>query len=68
MIIKGEKMDGQYYVGWLALAFINANLAEIKNTMRGGQDLGGFAWLIISLFLGPIATLLILIIKRCDKG
>ncbi|MBG6237089.1 polyferredoxin [Mycetocola sp. CAN_C7] len=40
--------------GWLALALVNAGLAEQKNRSR-------LAWFFLSLFLGPIATLLIVI-------
>lgn len=37
---------------WFALALINAGLAEQKNRSR-------LAWFLISLFLGPVATALI---------
>lgn len=39
----------QYAVGWLTLAFINANLAQVKGR-------SGLLYLIGSLFLGPIMT------------
>lgn len=39
---------------WLTLALINAGLAESKRRSRVN-------WFIISLFLGPIATLLIVV-------
>ena len=41
-----------YAVGWGTLAVINAGLAQSKGRSR-------MAWFLASLFLGPIATLLI---------
>ena len=40
--------------GWFALSLINAGLAEQKNRSR-------LNWFFISLLLGPIATLLIVV-------
>jgi hypothetical protein len=45
---------GEYAVGWLTLSLINAGLAESK----GQPKLG---WWLASLLLGPICTLLIVI-------
>lgn len=42
----------QYVVGWGTLALINAGLAQAKRR-------SGLAWFLVSLFLGPIATLCI---------
>jgi hypothetical protein len=47
----------EFYVGWGTLALINAGLAQAKNR-------SGFAWFLLSLLLGPIATLLIVALKR----
>jgi hypothetical protein len=44
-----------YFVGWGTLALINAGLAQSKNR-------SGLAWFVISLFLGPIATFLIVVL------
>ncbi|MFI5126498.1 MAG: hypothetical protein ACHQJX_06695 [Candidatus Acidiferrales bacterium] len=44
-----------YYVGWGTLSLINAGLAQTKNRSGG-------VWFVISLFLGPIATFLIVIL------
>lgn len=44
--------DSKYYAGWGTLALINAGLAQGKNR-------GGFNWFLVSLVLGPIATLLL---------
>ncbi|HEX3782808.1 MAG TPA: hypothetical protein VHX38_24350 [Pseudonocardiaceae bacterium] len=45
-----------YYFGWGTLSLINAGLAQGKNR-------SGLAWFLISLFLGPIATLLIVVMS-----
>jgi len=42
-----------YAIGWGTLAMINGGLAQSKNR-------SGLAWFLISLFLGPIATLFII--------
>ncbi len=39
-----------YAVGWGTLALINAGLAQGKNR-------SGFNWFLLSLLLGPVATL-----------
>jgi len=41
-----------FVVGWGTLSLINAGLAQSKNH-------SGFLWWLLSLFLGPIATFLI---------
>ncbi len=46
-----------YYVGWGTLALINAGLAQ-------GKRRSGLGWFIASLFLGPIATLLLVVMPR----
>ena len=48
-------MERNYAVGWGALALINAGLAETKRRSR-------LAWFFVSLLLGPIATLLIVVL------
>ena len=45
-------MTAGYSVGWFSLALINAGLAQGKNR-------GGLNWFLLSLFLGPLATLLL---------
>ena len=47
--------DPGYYVGWGTLCLINAGLAQTKNR-------SGLLWFLISLFLGPIATFLIVVL------
>jgi hypothetical protein len=51
-------MDSNYVNGggmWFAVALINAGLAEQKNRSR-------LAWFFISVFFGPFATLLIVVL------
>jgi hypothetical protein len=43
---------GEYAVGWFTLSLINAGLAQSKGR-------SGLAWWFVSLFFGPICTLLI---------
>ena len=53
-IAFGEtKIAADYTVGWFTLALINAGLAQSKR-------LSGGIWFVVSLFLGPIATLILL--------
>lgn len=54
-------MDQQQYVSysaaWFTLSLINAGLAQAKGR-------SGLNWWLISLFLGPLATLLIVATER----
>ena len=43
-----------YFVGWGTLSLINAGLAQSKNH-------SGLLWWFASLFLGPIATFIIVV-------
>lgn len=45
--------SGGYVVGWGTLALINAGLAQGKNR-------SGLNWFLLSLLLGPLATLALL--------
>jgi len=47
----------QYAVGWFTLSLINAGLAQ-------GKGRSGLVWWLVSLFLGPIATLIIVLLDR----
>jgi hypothetical protein len=51
---------GGYAVGWFTLSLINAGLAQSKGRSGGG-------WWLASLFLGPIATLLIVLVEPLEK-
>lgn len=50
-LVLGAMMPS-YAIGWGTLSLINAGLAQSKNH-------SGLAWWIVSLLLGPIATLII---------
>ena len=52
---------GQYAVGWFTLSLINAGLAQAKG--RSGLN----CWL-LSLFLGPIATFIIVVSDPIKKA
>jgi hypothetical protein len=47
--------DTTFYAGWGTLALINAGLAQ-------GKGRSGFLWFAGSLVLGPLATLLIVVL------
>ena len=61
-------METEFFVGWGTLSLINAGLAQVKNQLAGNKDLGGLAWWIISLFLGPVATFLIVVFKDYEPS
>jgi hypothetical protein len=46
---------GGYFVGWGTLSLINAGLAQSKRR-------SGLVWWLLSLVLGPIATLLLVLL------
>jgi hypothetical protein len=46
-----------YAVGWFTLSLLNAGLAQSKNR-------SGLLWWLISLFLGPIATFILVAFCR----
>jgi len=46
-----------FFVGWGTLTLINAGLAQGKNR-------SGLAWWLLSLFLGPIATLILVVMPK----
>ncbi len=58
-LAKGDSMNdqAQFFVGWGTLSLINAGLAQSKNR-------SGLLWWIASLFFGPLATFLIVILDR----
>lgn len=47
--------ESGYVAGWRTLALINAGLAQAKHR-------SGLIWFLVSLLLGPIATLLIVVL------
>lgn len=61
--VKGDQMGymrSEYAVGWGTLCLLNAGLAQSKGK-------SGLLWGILSLFLGPIATLLLVTLYAGDK-
>ena len=46
-----------YFVGWGTRSLINAGLAQSKGR-------SGLLWWLFSLFIGPLATLLIVILPK----
>lgn len=53
--------DTQFFVGWGTLMLINAGLAQAKGR-------GGGVWFLLSLLLGPIATLSIVLLPFVPQG
>jgi hypothetical protein len=58
---RRECEDGDYTVGWFTLALVNAGLAQSRNR-------GGGIWFLLSLVLGPAATLLLVIRPPAPPG
>ena len=54
-------MDQEYVMGWGTLMLINAGLAQGKNR-------SGFNWFLVSLFLGPIATFILLFMEKLPES
>jgi len=48
---------GRYVVGWGTLSLINAGLAQ-------GKGKRGLNWFLLSLFLGPLATFLLVLSEK----
>jgi hypothetical protein len=51
--------QAEYVVGWGTLSLINAGLAQAKGR-------SGLLWWLASLFLGPIATFLIVLLDEVE--
>ena len=60
MTLAENNYDPGYFVGWFTLSLINAGLAAALNR-------SALLWWILSLFLGPIATLLLAISGKAEK-
>jgi hypothetical protein len=59
-VVIAASQTADYAVGWGTLSLINAGLAQSKNR-------SGLGWWLVSLFLGPIATLLIVLFNRLER-
>ena len=53
--------NAEYAVGWFTLSLINAGLAQSKGRSRSN-------WWLASLFLGPIATFLIVVTDENSRS
>lgn len=51
----------EFFVGWGTLSLINAGLAQSKGR-------SGLFWFLVSVFFGPFATLLIVILPKNGEG
>jgi hypothetical protein len=49
-----------FFVGWGALSLINAGLAQCKGR-------SGLLWWLASLFIGPVARLLIVVLPKAPS-
>ena len=58
--IRDAVIQPQYAVGWGTLALINAGLAQGKNR-------SGLGWFMISIFFGPLSTLLLVVLGKGKK-
>jgi hypothetical protein len=50
----------QFVAGWGTLSLVNAGLAQ-------GKSRSGLLWFLFSLLLGPVATLLIVVLPRVER-
>ena len=50
-------MENDYFVGWGTLALINAGIAQGKNR-------SGLNWFLLSLLMGPVATLSLVVFEK----
>jgi hypothetical protein len=53
--------DQSFAAGWGTLSLVNAGLAQAKGR-------SGLLWWLFSLLLGPIGTLLIVVLPRVDHA
>jgi len=52
-----SRVESGYAVGWGTLALLNAGLAQSKGR-------SGLTWFLLSLLLGPIATLILVLVSK----
>lgn len=60
-LLIGSNGEEAFYVGWGTLSLINAGLAQSKGRR-------GLIWFLLSWVLGPVATLLIVILHSQDSA
>ena len=51
-----QSIKNEWFAGWGTLALVNAGLAQAKRR-------SGLVWFLVSLLLGPLATLLIVVLE-----
>lgn len=51
----------EFFVGWGTLTLINAGLAQ-------GKGRSGLNWFLLSILIGPLATLLIVVMDDLKKS
>ncbi len=56
--LSGLSSKPEFVVGWGTLSLLNAGIAQGKNR-------SGLNWFLLSLFLGPVATFVLVVF--CDK-
>jgi hypothetical protein len=61
MQLAAMQVNNSWYAGWGTLALVNAGLAQ-------GKHRSGLIWFLISLLLGPIATLILLFLEDLGTG
>ncbi|MCB8817175.1 hypothetical protein [Desulfosporosinus shakirovi] len=57
--MDANQIVNQYAVGWGTLSLINAGIAQGKNR-------SGFNWFLLTLFLGPLATLFLVLSNKIE--
>jgi hypothetical protein len=55
-----EYVRSEYAVGWGTLALLNAGLAQAKGK-------SGLLWGLLSLFIGPLATLILITVFATSR-
>ena len=59
-MLADAQVQTNFVAGWGTLSLVNAGLAQSK-------DRRGLLWWVFSLLLGPIATLLIVVLPRVEQ-
>jgi hypothetical protein len=61
MFLAEVRINTEWYAGWGTLALVNAGLAQ-------GKHRSGLAWFLISTLLGPVATLILVLLDDPQEG
>lgn len=57
LLLQPPIIEPRYAVGWGTLALLTAGVAQ-------GKERGGLLWFILSLFFGPLAILVLVLLPR----